>query len=123
MKLAELVACSDEVSGTRSRKKKTTSLSGLIERTTDTVEAPALLERALGDGHEGVMARGPNSQWEAGSRGNSWFKLEPSWTLDLVVLACSGRPDSSWLGRSGGTSTWRPRSEPTLLGALGRAVG
>lgn len=78
MKLAEIVACSDEVSGTRSRTEKTASLSGIIERTRDIVEAPAFLERALGDGHEGVMARGPNSQWEAGGRGNSWFKLEPS---------------------------------------------
>ncbi len=62
--------------------------------TSDAVEANAFVERALGAGHEGVMAKELGSTWEAGSRGNAWLKLKPSWTLDLVVLAAewgSGR--------------------------------
>jgi DNA ligase-1 len=61
--------------------------------------AQAFIERTLAAGHEGVMAKSPDSLWEAGSRGSAWLKLKPSWTLDLVVLAAewgSGRR-SGWL--------------------------
>ena len=67
--------------------------------TSNAMEASGFLERALGDGHEGVMMKELDSRWEAGSRGSSWFKIKPSWTLDLVVLAAewgSGRR-SGWL--------------------------
>ncbi|MCO4771260.1 MAG: ATP-dependent DNA ligase [Deltaproteobacteria bacterium] len=67
--------------------------------TSDVNEAAAFVERSLAEGHEGVMAKALESTWEAGSRGSSWLKLKPSWTLDLVVLAAewgSGRR-SGWL--------------------------
>jgi len=67
--------------------------------TSDPTEADAFVERALTAGHEGVMAKSVDSQWEAGSRGTGWLKLKPCWTLDLVVLAAewgSGRR-SGWL--------------------------
>ena len=59
----------------------------------------AFLEQALQAGHEGVMAKGLHTPWEAGKRGSDWLKLKPAWTLDLVVLAAewgSGRR-SGWL--------------------------
>jgi len=62
--------------------------------TRDPAAAAAFLDRALDVGHEGIMAKAPDAPWEAGSRGSSWLKLKPAWTLDLVVLAAewgSGR--------------------------------
>jgi DNA ligase-1 len=50
-------------------------------------------------GHEGLLAKGPDSLYEAGRRGASWLKLKPAHTLDLVVLAAewgSGRRQG-WL--------------------------
>ena len=57
-------------------------------------EATAFLRRALEQGHEGIMAKAPDSPYEAGARGASWLKLKPAFTLDLLVLAAewgSGR--------------------------------
>ena len=60
---------------------------------------PAFLDRALAQGHEGVMAKARDSAYAAGSRGASWLKVKSVRTLDLVVLAVewgSGRRQG-WL--------------------------
>jgi DNA ligase-1 len=61
----------------------------LITRTVtaDAGEAQAFLDRALAQGHEGVMAKALDAQYEAGHRGQRWFKIKSVHTLDLVVLA------------------------------------
>ena len=55
--------------------------------TSDAVEAQAFLDDALARGHEGVMVKALDAQYEAGRRGAGWLKVKPSHTLDLVVLA------------------------------------
>jgi DNA ligase-1 len=67
--------------------------------TSDHGAARAFLDGALGVGHEGVMAKAPESLYEAGSRGAAWLKIKVAHTLDLVVLAAewgSGRRQG-WL--------------------------
>jgi DNA ligase-1 len=67
--------------------------------TSDPGAARAFLDGALGLGHEGVMAKAPESLYEAGSRGAAWLKIKVAHTLDLVVLAAewgSGRRQG-WL--------------------------
>jgi DNA ligase-1 len=62
-------------------------------------EADAFFARAMADGHEGVMAKGLQSLYSAGRRGQDWLKLKSAHTLDLVVLAAewgSGRRQG-WL--------------------------
>jgi DNA ligase-1 len=49
--------------------------------------AAAVLKETLDRGHEGVMAKGLGTLYEAGARGSGWLKVKPAWTLDLVVLA------------------------------------
>ena len=49
--------------------------------------AQRFLRDALDRGHEGLMAKDPESVYEAGSRGASWLKIKVAHTLDLVVLA------------------------------------
>jgi DNA ligase-1 len=61
--------------------------------------AARFLQRALGAGHEGAMAKALDAPYEAGRRGGHWLKLKVATTLDLVVLAVeqgSGRR-SAWL--------------------------
>ncbi|BBX93619.1 ATP-dependent DNA ligase [Mycolicibacterium boenickei] len=55
--------------------------------TTDADVAQQFLDRTLGAGHEGVMAKSPSAPYEAGRRGAGWLKVKPVHTLDLVVLA------------------------------------
>jgi DNA ligase-1 len=55
--------------------------------TEDSAEAERFLEDALARGHEGVMVKALDSQYEAGRRGGSWLKVKVANTLDLVVLA------------------------------------
>lgn len=67
--------------------------------TADAAEAERFFADALARGHEGLMAKSLDAAYEAGSRGQSWLKLKPAHTLDLVVLAVeqgSGRR-SAWL--------------------------
>jgi DNA ligase-1 len=67
--------------------------------TDDAVEAAAFLSRALGAGHEGIMAKSRSGSYAAGSRGSEWLKIKQAHTLDLVVLAAewgSGRREG-WL--------------------------
>jgi DNA ligase-1 len=62
--------------------------------TADPAEAAAFLRSARDRGHEGLMAKGLDSGYEAGMRGGAWLKFKPAHTLDLVVLAAewgSGR--------------------------------
>jgi len=67
--------------------------------TDDPAQAQALLDDALGHGHEGAMVKALASPYDAGRRGGSWRKVKPVKTLDLVVLAVewgSGRRQG-WL--------------------------
>lgn len=62
-------------------------------------EAEVFYARSVQQGHEGLLAKGPESLYEAGRRGASWLKLKPAHTLDLVILAAewgSGRREG-WL--------------------------
>jgi DNA ligase-1 len=67
--------------------------------TADARSAQEFLNQALAQGHEGVMAKAPDSSYAAGARGQSWRKIKQARTLDLVVLAAewgSGRRQG-WL--------------------------
>jgi DNA ligase-1 len=55
--------------------------------TDDPAVAAGFLDTALAGGHEGVMVKSVGSRYEAGRRGQSWKKVKPVRTLDLVVLA------------------------------------
>ena len=55
--------------------------------TADPHDAARFAEDSLAAGHEGVMVKAIDSRYEAGRRGNSWRKVKPVRTLDLVVLA------------------------------------
>ncbi len=50
-------------------------------------EAEDFLHAALDAGHEGIMAKAPESGYAAGARGQSWLKVKQARTLDLVILA------------------------------------
>ena len=57
-------------------------------------EAEAFLARALGEGHEGIMAKSLGAPYSAGRRGQEWLKIKSAHTFDLMVLAAewgSGR--------------------------------
>ncbi len=49
--------------------------------------AAAFYADALRRGHEGIMAKGLETRYEAGRRGAGWLKVKRAHTLDLVVLA------------------------------------
>ncbi len=74
----------------RTRRERLATLVGphLIPGTTTDDEAvgQAVLDDALGRGHEGVMVKAADSTYDAGRRGKSWRKVKPVHTLDLVVL-------------------------------------
>jgi DNA ligase-1 len=55
--------------------------------TADEKMAREFLEKSLGAGHEGIMAKGVDSPYVAGQRGFYWLKIKPAKTLDLVILA------------------------------------
>jgi ATP-dependent DNA ligase I len=55
--------------------------------TADVAEASAVLAKAIGLGHEGVVVKSLDIGYEAGRRGAGWLKVKPRHTLDLVVLA------------------------------------
>ncbi|NNE73987.1 MAG: ATP-dependent DNA ligase [Acidimicrobiales bacterium] len=55
--------------------------------TDDPVAAQAHLDDALATGHEGVMVKALDSDYQAGRRGKAWRKVKPVHTLELVVLA------------------------------------
>jgi ATP-dependent DNA ligase I len=67
--------------------------------TRDAADATRFLERALAEGHEGLMAKSLDAPYAAGQRGFHWLKLKTAHTLDLVILAVewgSGRRQG-WL--------------------------
>jgi DNA ligase 1 len=55
---------------------------------THSVEAAAAFyDEAVGQGHEGLMAKSLDAPYEAGNRDARWLKIKRVHTLDLVVLA------------------------------------
>jgi ATP-dependent DNA ligase I len=65
----------------------------------DRFEVASFFERALDQGHEGVMAKALDASYAAGRRGQAWLKVKSHHTLDLVVLGVewgSGRRQG-WL--------------------------
>jgi DNA ligase-1 len=62
--------------------------------TDDPAEAEAFMQGALDQGHEGLLGKSLSTGYQAGRRGQSWLKIKPAHSLDLVVLAAewgSGR--------------------------------
>ena len=60
----------------------------------DEATAAQFFDRAIGSGHEGVMAKSLEAPYAAGSRGSAWLKIKNVRTLDLIVIAAewgSGR--------------------------------
>lgn len=57
---------------------------GLV--TSDATAAKDFGDDAVRRGHEGVVVKAIDSNYEAGRRGKSWVKVKPVRTLDLVVL-------------------------------------
>ena len=55
--------------------------------TDDRDSAQSFLDAAIVAGHEGVMVKAIDSLYDAGRRGQSWRKVKPVHTRDLVVLA------------------------------------
>jgi DNA ligase-1 len=55
--------------------------------TDDPAVAQTFLDTAIDAGHEGVMVKAIESVYDAGRRGQSWRKVKPVHTYDLVVLA------------------------------------
>jgi DNA ligase-1 len=55
--------------------------------TDSTREAEAFLERALSEGHEGLMAKRLDGDYSVGRRGKKWLKVKRAMTLDLVIVA------------------------------------
>ena len=55
--------------------------------TSDPDAGQAVLDAALGAGHEGVVVKDASSPYAAGRRGKAWLKVKPVRTYDLVVLA------------------------------------
>ena len=53
----------------------------------DEAEIESLFDKALAEGHEGLIAKALDSKYEVGKRGKRWFKLKRAETLDLVIVA------------------------------------
>jgi DNA ligase-1 len=60
----------------------------------DPAEVRRMLEGALSEGHEGLMAKRLDSRYTPGTRGKLWLKIKAAETLDVVIAAAewgSGR--------------------------------
>ncbi|MCS7132807.1 MAG: ATP-dependent DNA ligase [Aigarchaeota archaeon] len=55
--------------------------------TSDPMEAVKFLERAIGEGHEGLMAKKLDSPYRPGRWEKLWLKIKPADNLDLVIVA------------------------------------
>lgn len=55
--------------------------------TDDADEAAAFFADALAAGHEGVVVKDLDADYQAGRRGAAWQKVKPRHTLDLAVIA------------------------------------
>ena len=53
----------------------------------DEAEIESLFDKALAEGHEGLIAKALDSKYEVGKRGKRWFKLKRAETLDLAIVA------------------------------------
>jgi len=53
----------------------------------DEAEIRGLFDKALAEGHEGLMAKALDSKYEVGKRGKKWFKLKRAETLDVAIVA------------------------------------
>ncbi len=61
---------------------------GLAERCRSVEQLEAAFAAALGQGHEGLLAKDPSSPYTPGQRGRCWLKWKrPLATLDVVVTA------------------------------------
>jgi DNA ligase-1 len=69
--------------------ERTVSIDLLVPRivTDDPNVAEDFLNRALSEGHEGLMAKDLDSVYAIGKRGKRWLKIKRSQTLDLVIIA------------------------------------
>jgi DNA ligase-1 len=85
-----------------SYEKRWNTLEGLTEQqlmatrivTGDSGEAGRLMEASIKAGHEGLMAKDLKSTYTPGVRGKKWFKIKPTESLDVVIIAAdwgSGR--------------------------------
>jgi DNA ligase-1 len=80
----------DEPYSVRLRVLEEICPEGLLTKrivTGDPVEVEAFLREAMEAGHEGLMAKRLDSEYTPGSRGKRWFKIKPTETLDLIVVA------------------------------------
>jgi DNA ligase-1 len=55
--------------------------------TSNSQEAQEFFEKALEEGHEGLIAKELDSPYTMGKRGRKWLKIKRSHTLDLVIVA------------------------------------
>ena len=76
--LHERIAVLDRIAPGRGIRRVVTDSSDI---------AQSLLDESIAAGHEGVMVKALDSRYEAGRRGQSWRKVKPVHTFDLVVLA------------------------------------
>jgi DNA ligase-1 len=71
-----------------------------VQELTSLEDIPALFERSLADGNEGLMVKRADSPYEYGQRRASWLKVKrPGGSLDTVILyatAGSGRRGGTW---------------------------
>ena len=69
----------------------------------DEAEIESLFDKALAEGHEGLIAKALDSKYEVGKRGKRWFKLKRAETLDLAIVAA----DWGYGRRTGWLSSYR----------------
>ena len=86
-------------------------IPGIVTDQPDT--AARFLDEAIRSGHEGIMVKALSSPYEAGRRGQTWRKVKPVRTLDLVVLAAewghgrrAGWLSNLHLGAADGSGGW-----------------
>jgi DNA ligase-1 len=79
----------DEPYSTRREKLEEIAGEHTIQRKaiSSAEEGEEFLRQALSAGHEGVMAKMPESPYLPGKRGEAWLKVKPTFTLDLVIVA------------------------------------
>ncbi len=93
--LFDILLLGDEELIDRSYKERRTILEREIPTelltpqvvTKDEGEIRRLFDKAIAEGHEGLMAKALESRYEVGMRGKRWFKLKKAETLDLVIVA------------------------------------
>lgn len=91
--------------------------------TTDPTEAGEFYAESVASGHEGVIVKTPDAEYQAGRRGASWLKVKPRHTLDLVILAVewghgrrTGKLSNLHLGARDPDGQFGPPGEFVMLG-------